>query len=382
MKLLVLITLLCFQFYKFSEASANQVIGTISKLRGQVSILELGAKEAKSIEMGQTVSREASILTADKSFVQILMLDKSQINLGPNSKIVLDQVNGGKVGVISLLKGMIRAEVIKDESKNAKSETNKDKLYIKSRTAAMGIRGTDFQTSYNPESKITNLITFHGKVAMVKTENQNVPELEAVLGSKTAVMVEGGKFATVTEALKNVTEPIKISPTQYTSLKLNPDMMEKTTVTNEVFQEELKKTFVVYNELSKKEVENKNLGAKLFNTDNQVFRPTAGGVVDLTSGIYVPPSSTESNYVKDLNIYEFKSDKGSVTDIGNYLPPQGIKLDSKLGFIAESTNDSKVSELRVLNNDITGQIKKAPKPRREDLGNDKDDTYEKYFIKE
>ncbi len=375
MKLLVCFTLALLSVPSIESAQANQVIGSISKLRGNVSILELGEKAARQIEVGQSVSKDASILTAEKSFVQIVMLDKSQINLGPNSKIVLDQMKAGKVGVISLLKGIIRAEVTKDQGANAAS---KDKLYIKSRTAAMGIRGTDFQTSYNPESKITNLITFHGSVAMVKTEDAR---LDLALSDKNTVMVESGKFATVTENLKNVTEPVKISPVQYTTLKLNPELLETNSVSSEVFQAELKKTHVQYNEISKKEIENKNLAEKSFNKDNQVFRPTAGGVLDLASGIYIPPSVDQSHYVKELNIFEFKSDKGSLTENGNYLPPQGIKLDPKLGFIADTKN-AQSAEVRALNADISVQIKKPAKPKKEDLGTDGVDAYEKYFKKE
>ncbi len=375
MKYLVLITLLL----SSHALLANQVIGSITKLRGDVSILELGHREAKKAEVGQTVSKEASILTADKSFAQIILLDKTQINLGPNSKIVLDQTAGGKVGVVGLLKGMLRTEVIK-ESEN-KDANNKDKLYIKTRTAALGIRGTDFQTNYNPENKITNLITFRGKVAMVKTQSDNMAE---ALNSAKAVMVESGKFAAISENLKNVTEPVKISPVQFTGLKLNTEMNEEPKISKEVFQAELKKTVEQYTELSKKEIENQSSAGHEYDVKNQIFKPTAGGVVDLSSGIYVPPAMDKANLNKELNIYELTAAKGEVTESGVYIPPKGIILDAKKGFIADpqSTKSEAGVELVKLNNDISGQIVKPAKPNRQDLGTKVEDAYEKYFIKE
>lgn len=388
MKLPVLFTLLF--VYCVTSAHANQIIGKVAKLRGKVSILELGSKEGVSAVLGQAVSKEASILTSDKSFIQIVMTDKSQINLGPNSKMVLDQIKAEKVGVVSLLKGVIRAQVIKEADESGKA--GKDKLYIKSRTAALGIRGTDFQASYNPENKITNLITFTGKVMMVKTKAQTESEdLKEALESNKAVMVESGKFSSVTDSLINVTEPVKISPVQFTALKLNNEMH---TTNNNVsieatpeFKAELKKTYEQYAEISKKEIENKNLGGRVFNSDIQVLRPVSGGVVDIATGIYVPPSSEQTNYLKDYNIYEFKSEKGVVSDAGNYLPPVGIVLDAKKGFVSDTKNSNQEvkAEITRLNNDISGQISKPVKvikPNKDDLGGKGEDAYDKYFIKE
>ena len=68
MKLPVFLALL-FQCF---EVMAVSTIGTVSKLRGQVSILELGEKTARDLQVGQSVKKDASILTSEKSFVQIV----------------------------------------------------------------------------------------------------------------------------------------------------------------------------------------------------------------------------------------------------------------------------------------------------------------------
>ena len=114
MKFLVSFSLLLFT----QLLHANTVIGTITKIRGTASILEIGEKEAKSAKEGQKIYKEASILTADKSFVRILLTDNSQINLGSNSKIVIDKTAFQNIGVVSLLRGMVRRVVEKDEKES------------------------------------------------------------------------------------------------------------------------------------------------------------------------------------------------------------------------------------------------------------------------
>lgn len=370
MKILVLFTQLFFGV----SVNANEIIGSIVKIKGEVSILELGNREAKKAVEGQKVTKEASVLTLEKSFIQIVLLDKTQINLGPNSKMVLDQTPTEKIGLISLMKGALRTNVVKELG-------IKDKLYIKTRTAAMGVRGTDFLTNYNPENKMTNLITFRGQVAMAKTESMNVTES---LGSKEIVLVDSGKFAAISNNLKNVTEPVKLSPVQYTGLKLNTEMNNDVKIPKEVFQKELKETIKEYGEISKKEIAENNSAKQEYDPKNQILKPTAGGFVDLVTGIYVPPTVNADNYNKDLNIYELKAEKGEVTDAGVYVPPKGIVLDAHKGFIVDPKNQNAElhAELKKLNNDISGQVVKPMKPKKEDLGDKTEDAYEKYFIKE
>jgi hypothetical protein len=361
-----------------TAVNANQIIGSILKVKGEVSILELGNREAKKAIEGQKVTKEASILTSEKSFIQIVLLDKTQINLGPSSKIILDQTPVQKIGLISLMKGALRTNVVKELG-------GKDKLYIKTRTAAMGIRGTDFLTNYNPENKMTNLITFRGQVAMVKTESLNVEES---LSHKEIVLVDSGKFAAISNNLKNVTEPIKLSPVQYTGLKLNTEMNNDVKIPKEVFQNELKETIKEYGEISKKEIAENNPAKQEFDPKKQVLRPTAGGFVDLVTGIYVPPTVTQNNYNKELNIYELKAEKGEVTDAGVYIPPKGIILDAQKGFIVDPKNQNAElhAELKKLNNDISEQVvvpeKLIAKPNKDELGEKTEDAYKKYFIKE
>lgn len=353
---------------------ASVQIGSVTKLKGNVSILEIGHREAQELKIGQKVSRDASILTSEKSFVQITLLDKTTINLGPKSKIILDQVPQEKVGIVNLVMGAVRSEVIH------KKENTKEKLYIKTRTAALGVRGTDFQTIYNPENKITSLITFEGKVALAKIKNEEQKQITKSDLEK-AIIVEKGLFSTVSSNLKVATEPVKISPTQFTGLKMNKEMLEDKKIEKAEFDKEYKKTIEHYKDLTQNE-KKLNIGAKRnYDADKATYRPTAGGVVDLNTGIYVPPTITKESFNSKLNIYEIKEDKGKVTDNGSYIPPAGTVLDSKKGFIATDSSQASTEKEIIgnLNQEISGQITGPKKPSKKDLENDNTDTYDKYF---
>jgi hypothetical protein len=161
-------------------------------------------------------------------------------------------------------------------------------------------------------------------------------------------------------------------------------MNEEVKIPKEEFQAELKKTIKEYAEISKNELKEQNLATHNYDAAKQVLRPTAGGVVDLVTGIYVPPTIDKKNYNAELNIYELKSEKGEVNEAGNYLPPKGVILDAKKGFIQDPENQKTgiSSELLKLNRDISGQVVKPSKPTKEDLSSKSEDAYEKYFKKE
>ena len=105
---------------------------------------------------------------------KLLFKDKTTSIIGPKSSLKLSQTpqkSKDKVGVISLLKGKIRTKFIPNL---LDPETGKSKLYIKTKTAAMGIRGTDFSAIYNPSLDLTTTITFEGDVLLGKLNPEDL----------------------------------------------------------------------------------------------------------------------------------------------------------------------------------------------------------------
>ena len=87
----------------------------ITKLKGKVTILLPHQKEAINATMGLKIPEDSSIVTYDKSFISIVYEDKSMANIGSNSKVVITSILKKDVpSVLALLKGSIRAKVIKN----------------------------------------------------------------------------------------------------------------------------------------------------------------------------------------------------------------------------------------------------------------------------
>ncbi|MDD4973500.1 MAG: FecR domain-containing protein [Bacteriovorax sp.] len=367
----------------FANTPSN-TIAEVVKIRGEATQLSPGARLARVVILGDKFVEDTSILTGAKSFIKIKLIDNSEINLGPESKIVISEMKKNSVGIISLLKGRIRTEVEKDSAK-----PNSNKFFVKTRTAALGVRGTDFQTIYNPENKMTSLLTYRGEVAMAKVDEttyknleeskvltverdeltkvpeikkakikqfDEIEELNKVLKSKGAVLVPSGQNAFSSDSLKKTSLPVKISPVQLEALYKNQDFQEKSvsnlnlqSATDAIFKPTLK----VANQVAPAE--------GLYNEKTGDFAPKAGGFIDLNTGLYVAPTNDAKLDAKS-GVYVASKIGDIDADTGQYIAPKGLILDAKKGFIlAEGEGDSKVEkrpELLALRQDLNHSIAK------------------------
>lgn len=377
--------IICILFLIPMQLFANSVSNTVAevvKIRGEVTQLSVGSRFARSVSLGDKFVEDTSIVTGKKSFVKIKLIDNSEINLGPESKIVIAEMKKDSIGIITLLKGKIRTEV----EKNAEAlKTNK--FFIKTRTAAMGVRGTDFQTIYNPENKMTSLLTYKGEVAMAKVDEttfkkleepahpvternsiskapeiqkvnagplNEVLELNKILKNKDTVVVLPGQNSFSTDSLKKTSLPVKISPVQLELLYKNSEFQEKTaaninlqSATNAHFKPTLK----VANQVAPAE--------GLYNEKTGDFAPRSGGYIDLNTGLYIAPSSDST---LDSKTGVFTSNKiGDIdAETGQYVAPKGLILDAKKGFIIAGSEteseESKKPELLALRQDMNQSI--------------------------
>ncbi|GAB4418969.1 MAG: hypothetical protein OHK0056_28850 [Bacteriovoracaceae bacterium] len=374
----VIIVVFCFSFIQSAFAS----IAKVKTARGKVTRISPGMKEAAVVQAGDQLQKDTSILTQEKSFAIIVYNDGTQVTLGPNSKMIVDKIEKSEQQLVSLITGKIKAEV-----KKAGMESKTSKLILKTRSAALGVRGTVFQTTYNPESKITSLVTLEGKVAMAKVPEKQVAELkkmesqideakkiDQILNAK-AVVVERGEYAGVSENLARATEPVTIAPEQVAKLKLNQTLgaVEEKIEEKEI-RNEIEKTVLELAEKAKtKEVKKE----ARYDPKTEKYTPRPGGFVDIDSGLYVPPAKN-SEYDEKLKVFEATEKIGTLTDDGLYKAPVGLKLEAGKGFvIVESSKSEEVVKIaKELNQEIAGQIIKPSKSKLEDLG---EDTYEKYF---
>ena len=324
-------------------------VGTVIKLRGKVTQLAPGQYLARALKVGQKVKEDTSIVTDVRSFAKIQFDDGSMIFIGPESKIVVVRMDTQGNGIVGLLKGKMRSKV---ESRNKK------KFYIRTRNAALGVRGTEFETVYNPKNKITSLVTYKGEVAMAKVNSQNKvgletqkrvqrdsrnkavieesenvvksseDQLERLLKGKQTVKVKNGQLSQTVQKFGVVSQPIKISPVQVNALYKNEEYKKASKKTKNL---KLKLDDQSLASLSIKPSEQSVAAEGVVDKKNKIFAAKAGGLFDLETGLYVPPGRDALYDVKN-KVY-VASNIGSVDgETGSYVAPLGLELDAVDGF--------------------------------------------------
>lgn len=107
----------------------------------------------KTLTLGAEIIHKERIRTDTGGSLQLLFLDRTTLNIGPNSDLVIDEyvfdprTNTGKMSV-SLGKGLMRF-VGGQISHNGDAQ-------VKTPTATIGIRGAVGSFSYDPKTKITS----------------------------------------------------------------------------------------------------------------------------------------------------------------------------------------------------------------------------------
>lgn len=326
MKSFATATLAWILWIQSSPAFAAQT-AKVLLVRGSVTKLLPGHKEASPVQKGENLPEDTSVLTADKSVVRLKFSDNSTINLGPKSMVVISKMPKQEANMINLLTGAIKAEVNKKQTKD-----NKNKMIVNTRSAVMGVRGTKFQAIFNPVNRNTSLVTVEGRVAMVNkgelanealAPDSELKKLDEVLKTDPNVVeVEAGKFAGVNIPEEAPSHPVKIAPTQYEAMAKSMGSANKA-------------SDVMSTEDAQAEVD------KLKNA------PRPGGMVDFQTGIYVPPPK-EAALDQKTATFSAESIGKVEKSTGDYIPPKGVSLDAKKGFIV---NDKEVA--KVASTDIT-----------------------------
>ncbi len=306
----------------FNSASATPFYAEVTVLKGQASQLSPGTSNPTWLKRGDRLTEDTSILTRDKSFIKLKVLsDGSSITLGPKSKIVLNKVRPKERSIVTLLIGNLKAKVIKE----SKKKHNKSKLYIKTPSAALGVRGTEFIVVVNQQNKVTSLVTLEGEVAMAKsTAMPSTEDIESevtqAVDNNEATLVRKGRASTSYLHKAEVTAPQKVNPAQLMAMKSN-DTLDNSTKAKAV------------KSLALTEEEKKDLYAP--DTEEELQNngevPKNGGFVDFNSAIFIPPTT---DTLADLGTVDSKT--------GQYIPSKGIKLDVHKGFVA--INNSKTAK--------------------------------------
>ncbi len=123
---------------------------------------------AKTLIVGTDIFIGDRVVTDAKGLVQIKFSDRTELVVGPNSRLVIDDYllredgSGGKLA-INMLAGTFRFVT---------GGAPKDRYIIKTPTGTIGVRGTAFDGNVKPDH--SSVLLYHGTVIMCNLDNKCV----------------------------------------------------------------------------------------------------------------------------------------------------------------------------------------------------------------
>ena len=335
------------------DDTAAKFIASAKIVKGDVTYLLPGARKAKKLVKGVKLYKDTSIYVKGKGFARIKYINASTVIVGPNSKIILEMDLKDKTSLVNLMTGKIRAMVDKNKK-------NDKKFLVRTSSATMGVRGTEFQVSFAPKAKKTSLLTFDGRVDMKKTPKltetsmsntsagDRVTKIKSMLKDN-PTSVKKGDFLKIAQSDTVKNEKVKINPNQFVLMKKDDSLGAKKVVLSNSEKKELNK--------EAKELEkdfNKELAAT---ADGEV---KSMGYVDFDKGVYIPPVDAEK-----------KKFLGKIGTDGSYIPPKGVEVDEEKGIVLKAKASQEIKDFvdkTNKNNQVPAAILKSNQ-----------NAYERYF---
>ncbi len=331
-----------------STAWAQKKVAIVKLLKGDVDALTLGKTVKLKVE--DWVEEGSVVKTAEKSFVKLVFIDKSQMNIGPESEMKIEKFSDKDSGVIDLVKGKIRSQVTKDY---LQVDRNKSKLFIKTANAVMGVRGTDFLISTNGQT--TSTVLFEGAISFNKLENRgevNTSRLEEIVDR--GVNIQPGEFSVADKIHPLPTVPAVLNIGQREALEKNETFDADRSPGNSGSKPPEKSIVPpglsgesVSNNTSALNTELARSGAKAPDPAPQSaegfvkgdsIKPTNGAFLHVESGVIIapPPGSVFDSMT---NTFIPPGSVGSVSTTGDYVPPKNVEITGE-GKILVATVDN------------------------------------------
>ena len=319
-------------------------VGKVNYLRGEAF------RNDQKLNLDSDVFQGDKVRTEKSSVVKITMINESVLTIAPQSEMLIEQIISEDENLIHLLKGVMRAKVKKNPSNKENS------LIVKSETAALGVRGTDFQFTYNDQNKISSVLTYEGVVGFKKISSSKFSyrDLDSELSKSNTLEVAKGQFSANNLNTGQINIPTKISTTQYHALKRNNNFkqIENKNQNKKVqnyrsivppgapgksFESSPKIRFISNKNPNKNSIKNNGF----YSEKNEQFAPAAGGYLDAKTGIYIEPDA-KSTYNDEQNIYTPSPEVGRVDpETGEYIAPKNFELTPE-GKFKEKENSNNI----------------------------------------
>lgn len=336
------------------HAQKAKNVAVVKFVRGVAEVQAPGESVSK-ITKGSWIKEGSTIKTAARSVVKLSFIDKSSMNIGPNSEMKVEKFAKDDAGVIEVLSGKIRSQVSKNYMDMKK---DKSKLFIKSKSAVMGIRGTDFIFSANKINGQSSAVLFEGSVVFNKNDGKRrgSADLEALVDK--GVRIKPGQFSVSGPNMQKPTFPAKLDRRQFNALAKNVDLdsvkptrkikkrsivpkgLTGDMVTSDIndLKNEIKKNFKMDVQFQERVVDKEIASGGNF--DGYV-KPADGSPLHIDSAT-IMPITTDATY--DKNTGEWTTQDFGIDSEGNLIPKEGLII---------------TDEGKLLKEDSSGQVKEV-----------------------
>ena len=365
-KIILGLIIIVLSLFAFAAGDAPKV-AIVKIKKGNATALGPDGTQTE-LKRGEWIKEGSIVKTGAKSFVKIAFIDKSSMNIGPESELKIEKFSKKEAGVINVLSGKIRSQVTKDY---LNMDKDKSKLFIKSKSAVMGIRGTDFMFSTSKATGATTAVLFEGSVVFSKIQkNDNLRDLEKIVNKGRKIVP--GQFSVAYKNKNRATVPSKMSSKQFYKLEKNKDFevsdasqrkksnSSKSVVPpgltgaavssdNENLKQEIKKVINIDVTNNDKDSQQSDSAKKEEFVESKGFRdgedvkPADGSLVHLESGTVIP-MGVDSEF--DTNAGEWKSSTvGSVDEYGEYVPPEKHEITSEGDILRQDPTTGEVVKI-------------------------------------
>jgi hypothetical protein len=145
----------------WSNIAGAEVVGRLTQVDGQVDLLKGGKLPAVALKAGDTVEPGDVIRTKSRSKAQITFIDDSLLTLSQNARMAIEEFKfdpgqGKRQALLKIAQGLALAVV------NKILQTQEPDFVIKTQTAIMGVRGTEFGILNEPNS--STILNFKGRL--------------------------------------------------------------------------------------------------------------------------------------------------------------------------------------------------------------------------
>ena len=191
---------------------AQSAHGVFKVVKGDVRLVSASDGKEVKVKIGLKVQAKDVVVTGPDSRAKIIMVDKNEINVSPDSRVEIASYEfkpseNKKNAILNIVYGKVRAKV------NQKYEGN-NTFQVKTPTAVAGVRGTDFFTSFDKQANLTRVVTFEGKVAFGELGSGGAIINPVIVGAGQATSMAAGKAPEV---------PINLPKSQVSEMNAETD---------------------------------------------------------------------------------------------------------------------------------------------------------------